>query len=758
MSVSINGAGSITGIDQGFNVTSGSVGIGTDNPGLTAHIFSTAATDVALIESTQNFATLRFKSATNTSGPTVGIDGGGGLQLDQKDTSKYIAFSIGSERLRITSAGNVGINDTNPTAKLSVVGNAYVSADSFMGENAGIFFSGWNDYGAGVYGRNSGNDLVMNAGSSEKLRIASDGDIEYKYDDADTDAEIGSTQLPHGLRIYNTNNTLGRLAGIHFSHGSAGTANAGIFHETTNTASNSTTCLGDLVFYTKNSGVSNMTEKLRIDSSGNLLLKTGEIDIQGGNKTVKTSAGFLQVGTSGSHYLSLITAGLQRLNITSDGNVNIKGGNLSVGNDSATLDFTDSNSNTKFVEVGANGGDALFVAHSSGYGVGYFGYEAGGDRLVIACDNGSGANKIDFIVNAGTATGGSTDNLNNVSPALRITSDGDVKIKSFGNASNASADALQIGKTDNNYGITILSATNAQGRIDFTDTEDTNDPQGKIAYYHDSNSLQFFTNGSAASNERLRINQNGCLQVGEPTGTPGEVMQIRKASGDVEVITYAAPGSKSIFNCTGSNRFALERGYNSVFEIQDPNGNGVRSDLRFDGNIILNKNMGDLNNSAVQLYRLIGPQNLSLGSGMTIVGGQTDTMSTKAARIMTSNNSGTAWFGPYGSIHPGSYTAMFHMKVSNNSNTSTFLRIDVSGLGITDAGGYGVHRPRSLNLAPSHFDNSDRYQYIGLDFNFVNPVGSNVIEVRGLNYNNGRGADLYLDHILIVPRIPSHDG
>ena len=102
--------------------------------------------------------------------------------------------------------------------------------------------------------------------------------------------------------------------------------------------------------------------------------------------------------------------------------------------------------------------------------------------------------------------------------------------------------------------------------------------------------------------------------------------------------------------------------------------------------------------------------------------------------------------------------AMFHMKVSNNSNTSTIIRIDVTGQGITDAGGYGAHRPRSLNLAPSHFDNSDRYQYIGLDFNFVNAVASNVIEVRGLNFNNSRGADLYLDHILIVPRIPSHDG
>ena len=275
----------------------------------------------------------------------------------------------------------------------------------------------------------------------------------------------------------------------------------------------------------------------------------------------------------------------------------------------------------------------------------------------------------------------------------------------------------------------------------------------------DDGQIKFYTSASGPSvTERVRINQNGCLQVGSPSGTPSHLMELRTASGDPEVVAYAPTGQKTIFNCTGSNRFALERGYNSVFEIQDPNGNGVRSDLRFDGNIILNKNLGETNNSAVQLYRLIGPHNVSLASGMAVVGGQTDTMSTKAARITTSNSSGTAWFGPYGAMHPGSYTAMFHMKVSNNSNTSTIIRIDVSGPGCTDAGGYGVNRPRALNLAPSHFNNADRYQYIGLDFNFVNPVGSNIIEVRGLNFNNSRSADLYLDHILIVPRIPSHDG
>ena len=64
-------------------------------------------------------------------------------------------------------------------------------------------------------------------------------------------------------------------------------------------------------------------ERLRIDSSGNLLLMTGEIDIQGGNKTVKTSAGFLQLGTSGSHHTAIITAGSERLRITSDGNMGL---------------------------------------------------------------------------------------------------------------------------------------------------------------------------------------------------------------------------------------------------------------------------------------------------------------------------------------------------------------------------------------------------------------------------------------------------
>ena len=122
------------------------------------------------------------------------------------------------------------------------------------------------------------------------------------------------------------------------------------------------------------------------------------------------------------------------LTIDSAGDVNVAGGNLFVGVDTATLNFTNSvaNSNTKFVEIGSqgggSGGDAYYVVHSSGSGVGYFGYEAGGDRLVVACDSGSGNNKIDFITDAGTTTGGNTDNVESKVPKMRITADGKVGI------------------------------------------------------------------------------------------------------------------------------------------------------------------------------------------------------------------------------------------------------------------------------------------------------------------------------------------
>ena len=155
---------------------SGNIGIGTDNPGLRAHIFSTANADAALIESTQNFSTLRFKSATNTSGPTVGIDGGGGLQLDQKDTSKYIAFSIGSERLRILNDGKVRVPD----------GGKFVAG---AGDDLQIYHDGNHSYiddaGVGNLYIRGGDAVQLQKYTGENfVKCIADGTVQLYYDNS----------------------------------------------------------------------------------------------------------------------------------------------------------------------------------------------------------------------------------------------------------------------------------------------------------------------------------------------------------------------------------------------------------------------------------------------------------------------------------------------------------------------------------------------------------------------------------------------
>jgi len=116
-----------------------------------------------------------------------------------------------------------------------------------------------------------GNIIAFETANTERMRIDSAGNVRFEYTDASTST---STQVPPGLRINNKDNTLGRLAGIHFSHGGAGTANAGIFHVTTNTATTSTSCRGDLAFYMKAGGASLMTESMRIQASGNVGIGT----------------------------------------------------------------------------------------------------------------------------------------------------------------------------------------------------------------------------------------------------------------------------------------------------------------------------------------------------------------------------------------------------------------------------------------------------------------------------------------------------
>jgi len=112
-----------------INATTNNIGIGISSPSKLLHLYNTAATDVMLVESTQVFSTIAFKSSTNSSTVTVGIDGVGNASFENKLTTGAMAFvTNGSERMRITSGGNVLVGTTTDNGvKLQVNGTATIN-------------------------------------------------------------------------------------------------------------------------------------------------------------------------------------------------------------------------------------------------------------------------------------------------------------------------------------------------------------------------------------------------------------------------------------------------------------------------------------------------------------------------------------------------------------------------------------------------------------------------------------------------------
>jgi hypothetical protein len=421
----------------------------------------------------------------------------GDLTVTGNFESTGIDDNATSTAITIDANENVGINATNPLEKLHVGGNALIggevesiasgtTAGFKWGQNTATHYWKWAEF-------NNGTASLQNnstASGASVIAVDTSNNVGIGTSAPSVDFEVnGIAKINDYLSLNDNGYIRGEYAGeLRFQGGSTATT----FYDSTN-----------------------ITERMRIDASGNVGIGTDSPNAGGDynngwglslglNRTfIGTSAGGDSVlgGASGSTHTALYSNGAEAMRISASGNVGIGTSNpvtyqsqgpvLNIGDTSdsyAQLNFTTATNGIQYIGFG----DA-----TSGTGR----YQG-----LISFDHST--NRMGF------GTIGST------TPNLSIDSAGNVGIGTSQPGSyNTNANDLVVGLsgTGGSRGLTIASGSTSFGTLAFANGPTGNDLARQfIRADHSSGAMLFAT----AAGERMRIAADGSVGIGDLDPSP----------------------------------------------------------------------------------------------------------------------------------------------------------------------------------------------------------------------------------------------
>ena len=488
----------------------GNVGIGTTAPSARLTLQQSAASPTAL----------NMRNRNSTQQWALAVDA---ATVDDRLLA-FIDQTNNAVRMGIDSSGNVGIGTSSPGQRLTVVSST-ASLAQFTGpqfaqirhsDGTRTMFTQVFDNEARLFSETS-TPLVFGTNNTERMRITSTGDVGIGTSSPGARMVVAAANTAVASRgtayLYSTNAMGANLGGqLSFGGSFTGTSETvfGSIAGRKETGTDSDIS-GYLQFSTTNASLGNV-ERMRIDSSGNLLVGTG--------------GPFY--GTSGR--------GLIELNGSSSALFALKVGDNSFGyfgtNGSATeiivpaaIPLVFGTNNTERMRITAAGG--LAVGTTTDPGAGNIGLAAGGrlqfssSAYITPENNVSGAEistpgAITFRTGSGTPERARIDASGNL---LVGTTTADNKLTVSASSSGAAAGVLSL--------VNPNDATNTASDLDFVTHSSGTLATGRIRGLvggADNYPMSFWTYGGGGLSERARIDSSGNVGIG--TSSPGARLHV----------------------------------------------------------------------------------------------------------------------------------------------------------------------------------------------------------------------------------------